>query len=525
MREHGARQSRDPEKQLSVYLFFGFLAHGYAFLNFQPSHDSLTEMISNPANWNWKIQLGRYLKPVYDMVFGYFTSFPWIDGIVALAWLSFAAYLATEMLHLSKKTHIALACGILTTNYTVIALTATYAQDLASNMLALTLAMLGSYIWQQYTERIEGLTKRTVVGYEIVIGCCLAASMALYQAFLFVYITMVLLLSILKCLEEPKLSFKKLWTADFLAAGSAGIGAILYYGGLKLSARLTGISLIENNYNSVSNAWTNTEPFLSRVKDCLCQFIVAFGAASGYTHPHLVSWLINMALCLLGVVCFFGLVADVHRKKASVVTIISAFVFSLLLPFAMDGARLLNSSVHVLMIYACWLSYVFIYVVAIRFAAVAERKWAKHLERLTAVLLCCLIFLNIQSANAFYVKKTTEQEATLSVMTRIVDKVEDLEGYEPGITPVAFIGTPAEYLQTNEAFAELSRLVGMNDASAITYEGTYKSYIAVMMKVRINLVKESVARETLGEDFIGAMPAFPAKGSIQMEKGIVVVKF
>lgn len=141
------------------------------------------------------------------------------------------------------------------------------------------------------------------------------------------------------------------------------------------------------------------------------------------------------------------------------------------------------------------------------------------------MLLCCLIFLNIQSANAFYVKKTTEQEATLSVMTRIVDKVEDLEGYEPGITPVAFIGTPAEYLQTNEAFAELSRLIGMNDASAITYEGTYKSYIAVMMKVRINLVKESAARETLGVDFIGAMPAFPAKGSIQMEKGIVVVKF
>lgn len=95
---------------------------------------------------------------------------------------------------------------------------------------------------------------------------CGIPPLRVHQAFLFVYITMVLLLSILKCLEEPKLSFKKLWTADFLAAGSAGIGAILYYGGLKLSARLTGISLIENNYNSVSNAWTNTEPFLSRVK-------------------------------------------------------------------------------------------------------------------------------------------------------------------------------------------------------------------------------------------------------------------
>ena len=88
------------------------------------------------------------------------------------------------------------------------------------------------------------------------------------QAFVFVDINKVLLLSILKCLEEPKLSFKKLWTADFLAAGSAGIGAILYYGGLRLSARLTGISLIENNYNSVSNAWTNTEPLAAHFLSC-----------------------------------------------------------------------------------------------------------------------------------------------------------------------------------------------------------------------------------------------------------------
>lgn len=95
-----------------------------------------------------------------------------------------------------------------------------------------------------------------------------ASPLRVHQAFLFVYITMVLLLSILKCLEEPKLSFKKLWTADFLAAGSAGIGAILYYGGLKLSARLTGISLIENNYNSVSNAWTNTEPLAAHFLSC-----------------------------------------------------------------------------------------------------------------------------------------------------------------------------------------------------------------------------------------------------------------
>lgn len=58
----------------------------------------------------------------------------------------------------------------------------------------------------------------------------------------------------------------------------------------------------------------------------------------------------------------------------------------------------------------------------------------------------------------------------------------------------------------------------MNDASAITYEGTYKSYIAVMMKVRINLVKESVARETLGKILLGQCRRFRQRAVSKWKK-------
>lgn len=38
-------------------------------------------------------------------------------------------------------------------------------------------------------------------------------------------------------------------------------------------------------------------------------------------------------------------------------------------------------------------------------------------------------------ANQMYLKKDLEYDATLSVMTRVVDRIEQVEGYIPGETP------------------------------------------------------------------------------------------
>ena len=98
------RINKDTLKRSFLYTFIlGFLAHGYGFLHFQPSHDSLVEAVSDATNWKCKIQAGRYLKPLYDFVFGRFTSFPWINGIAALIFLSLAAYFVVEVLELRKK--------------------------------------------------------------------------------------------------------------------------------------------------------------------------------------------------------------------------------------------------------------------------------------------------------------------------------------------------------------------------------------------------------------------------------------
>lgn len=517
------RINKDTLKRSFLYTFIlGFLAHGYGFLHFQPSHDSLVEAVSNGSYWKWKIQLGRYLKPLYDFFLGRFTSFPWVNGIVALIWLSLAVYLVAEMLEMRKKSHIAIISGILTTNVTVTATAATYTPDLGSNMLALALAMLGAYIWKECSDHGPFLKKSTVAICGMAIGVCIAASLALYQTFVFSFVTMVLVVSVLRCLQNPEYPLKKLWISDFLAAGAAIIGGILYYIGLKMVTSVTGVSIAQDDYNSLSNAWSSTESIKDRVADCWEMFKTAFAEMPGYVYPSQLPRLINLLLLLVVSVCLVGSVIRLSKKKHPAARILSLVAFAALLPFSMNGVRLLNPFVHVLMVYSYWLAYVFVFCVAVTFVESRKSKW---MERLTAALLCGILLINIQTANASYVKKTMEQETTLSLMTRVIDRVESLEGYEAGYTPVLFVGMPYNYLNSFAPFDEIETLTGLMGSTAITYPRGYSQYFQMIMRVNVNVVDNVTDYGMDAEAVCKDMPNFPAKDSVQMKNGVVIVKF
>ena len=520
------RIHKDTLKSSFLYTFLlGLLAHGYAFLQFQPSHDSLAEAVSDAVNWKCKIQAGRFLKPVYDFVFGRFTSFPWINGIMALVFLALAGYFVAEMLDLRKKGQLALVCGILATNVTVTSISATYTQDLGADMCALALAMLGGFLWKEFTGAGPGVGKRAAVLCFAAIAVCLAASMALYQAFAFSFVTMVMVVSIKRCLEYPKMSLKKIWAADFFGAGAAILGGFMYFAGLKAVTWVTGVSLRQNNYNSVSNVWTNREPVGERLVGCLEQLWQAFGEMPGYVYPAAVPRFLNLLLVAVAGLCLVAGILRLSKKDHPAASIGTLLVFTALLPFAMSGVRLLNTMVHLLMVYSYWLAYVFVFGLAIGPSGTGKRTLFKWTERLTAALLCGIVLMNIQTANAGYVKKSTEREATLSVMTRVVERMETLEGYEAGFTPVVFMGTPADYLDPFEPFEDIESIVGLNASSSVTYLRAYSMYFRMVMRVDVNIVYDlsdfGLDEETCGK----TMPSFPAKDSVQMVNGIVIVKF
>ena len=146
-------------------------------------------------------------------------------------------------------------------------------------------------------------------------------------------------------------------------------------------------------------------------------------------------------------------------------------------------------------------------------------------KRITCVLLCCFIFINIQTANAGYVKKSTEQQSTLSVITRVIDKIETTDGYRAGETPVAFIGVPGNYTQEYEEFSNFSKSTGLGSHNAITFYDYYEPYFDIILKADINIADSETADEITLTDEAKAMPVFPAEGSVKVIDGTVVVKF
>ncbi len=508
----------DNEKLKYSFLYtfiIGFTAHGYAYANFQPNHDSLAEAIGNSGYLTWKIQLGRYLKVLYDFIFGKFNCLTWSNGIITLVWTSISVYLICKMFHFDKKFHIVMVSGILTTNITVIALTATYAPDLGSDACALLLSVLGTYIWERYTNLSNKTVKYSFV-YGLIIGLCLASSLALYQAFICVFVSLVLMILIIRCLNV--FGIKDIWKSCFYAANTLVAGGGIYYLGLKLVYYITGVSIVEGKYNSISNAWQNSEPIKDRLVNCLKQFVSAFLNSTAYVSSTIVIRIVNYFVIIIFLLCLLLVLTKLLKEK-QIYYVLTIIFFCILLPFAMNGMRLLNQSVHQLMIYAFWLSYVFAYYLSVNILK------SKSINIVNSILLSYIILMNIQTANVCYVKKTTESEATLSLMTRVIERIESLDGYKEGETPVVFVGSPNKYLKSFSPFDEISTITGMGDNSPISYLDTYKMYINMIMKIPMDISDSSEVSEIIDPESIAGMESYPSKGSAKIIGGVVVVKF
>lgn len=127
-------------------------------------------------------------------------------------------------------------------------------------------------------------------------------------------------------------------------------------------------------------------------------------------------------------------------------------------------------------------------------------------------------------ANQIYLKKDLEYDTTLSVMTRVVDRIEQVEGYIPGETPVKFLGDiqRSKLAMTRPAFAHLDSLTGTEENYAITYGDTFWMYLEDVMGYPIKRFRETKNEEQ--ERVTDDMPCFPDKDSVQMVDGVVFVK-
>lgn len=507
------RSWENNQKLLKYSVLFVFLiglaAHAYGFLNFMIGHDSLNEFYAGQGADTWKIQLGRVLVPLYRSILRGPLPVGWMIGLTALLWVGLAVFIVSKMFGIRSIPLVALTGAVFVTNITVTAQTATYLYELDVNMFALLLAVSAAYMWQR------GGVRHWLLGIVFAAG-----TLGFYQSYLAVTITLIMLKCILELLNGET-------CVNVIKKGLSGIGMLLV-GGIaylllvKAVCAATGVALAEGNYNSMTNIFDNSVGSL--LKQIGYTYIYWFGK---FLQP--VSSLNKTLMVIVNVLLMFFAVGKVLstiiKKKMKVPETLLLLLLGGLLPLGMNISCWLNGGrVHHLMIYAFCLVYFLVILLVQDEKQNSEAKQIHRIwpERAALLLLAIVVWNNVGIANEAYLKRDLMQQSTHSTMTRVLDRIEQQEGYIPGVTCVAFIGQPQ--MEDMPGFEECSRLVGLTGNSQITYYSNYRNYFRYILNEPLNLCSEADCAQLLEQQEVKEMPVFPQNGCVRTVGDVIVVK-
>ena len=504
-------------KKIALYtLIFMVLLHGYRYVSLGFSHDSLA--FAWQPDLEWQISLGRYMQPFYWWIIRGRIAAPFIVGVLSYGYMVGSVYGVASLLDLKAKTTLFLLAGLMCGSLAFIALDATYSHTADVYMLALMLNIAAAWLCLRGRRRVPSVLAAAVL---------LVISTGLYQAYLQVFTALTMVWALLRLLKTDDRAIPEAVARCAQSFLALMLAMALFFVGYYVVMAVTGVEAVSKANSIGGMKVLSGAALVDMVKTTWKMPLRQLGRLQGRIAP--------LARMLTAVVLMTGAAATIftaRRSRVSAWQALGMAVLVLLLPFGMNWICLFCSgAVHDLMRYA--------YIVPLLAALAAnERAWnlaladeGKQIGKKTRAAACVLplavltlLFDRGIYANQMYLKKDLEYDATLSVMTRVVDRIEQVEGYIPGETPVEFLGDiqRSQLAMTRPAFAHLGSLTGTEENYAITYGDTFWMYLEDVMGYPIKRFRETKNEEQ--ERVTDDMPCFPDKDSVQMVDGVVFVK-
>ena len=468
---------------LTAIFFFG--AHLYRFCTLGFSHDSL--LLDQSQDTASQLALGRFMQPLYWQIRGDIVV-PFLIGLLAYAFLALSIVLMVSLLRIRSTLSIALACMVLSVNATVSIGNATYISWADVYMLALLLSTLSVYLFCRF--RFGFLASPFL----------LCASLGLYQSYLQTAILLYLMVLVHKVLD--KTSVRSVFCAGVAMVAQLLAGLLLYAFIFPWVLAHTGVGMA-TTYNGLSRVGDYTGiSILSLVKEA---YLYPFQEMlAPQTHLPSLARLLYILLFAVTAIMLALLVRS-HALSAS-----SLGMIVLLLAFMPLGANITyvisKSMVHVLMCYSFFLFFLFPISLAERLQA-GPFTSARTMRAILTVAFSTLYLCNVVFANQLYLRRDLEMQSTLSLMSRIIDRIEQTDGYVPGETPVAFIGS------LNSTYT-----------ASISYEAGYSWYLSQILGSPIPMIsQQELAQTPIWQDTL-AVPIFPEDGCCQMIDGTLVIR-
>lgn len=164
------------------------LAHGFAFTNLFPNHDST--VVALDAQWTMYV-LGRWAQNIYFPLIRGKIAAPWLIGIFSTVYIAISGYCIASLLRLRNNAAM-LMTGLLACCATVTAMLATYNLWTDAHLMGMVLACLGVFCMEK-AKPIPGFCVAAV----LFCGC-----LAFYQAYIQFALGLFLLVLVRKALED-----------------------------------------------------------------------------------------------------------------------------------------------------------------------------------------------------------------------------------------------------------------------------------------------------------------------------------
>ena len=497
-------------KKVLIYTFiFGIIAHGFMYFNSAFTHDSLYGIVGIPEIDEMNISIGRFMIPLYLKLRGYVAS-PALIGFLGLAFIAFSSYLIIDILGFKNKVAIIIICGILVVNYSVTVTNATYINDSDPYYLSLLLSVLGLYLIKKSGNKLKWLGILPLV---ICIG--------LYQAYFQVPVFLLMIMALLQVVKGE--NTREVIKENLIIIAYLFTSVVVYYIMYKASLAITGIA-VGKGYNAIPELSKYFE--IDTIVNYFRYMLSVEGRwFLGKNHHHAqIVLIINI---LFAVMAIASIVYLSKKNRISRNSIILLIVIVLLMPVGINFIGFLSEMYeHEVMTYSFFLFYPLVFILLEEANNVADKKIVFNISGV--VTLLCSLFLLLSSvtySNEMYLEKELIVTSTNSLMTRVIDRIEQTEGYELGKTPVVFIGSPVSSNFNFYRSGFLNTAEATNVYHSITYYQTYEAYFNEYLGYPINLLTIVDEYEYAEYEEVKAMPNFPAKGSVAFVGDTLVVKF
>lgn len=485
-------------------LSLGLLIHLPAMLSDIPNHDGLSSMYFDQN----MITSGRWFLMVACGASSFFTL-PWIIGLLGILYLACTAVALVELLEVKNPFVIAFISGLLVA-FPVLASTFAYVFTLDGYMLALFLAVLAVLLTKKYP---RGFLWGAV---------CLAFSMGIYQAYVSFAIILCIYCIVILFIEESNWKKRIQTIAKYLLMGVAGV--VLYYVILQVLLWLQGKQLADyQGISGMSGAAAQTG-ILDTLVTVYKDFLV-FTVKGNVFFNNLFSGLSMLVLVFMTLVVTVTMFFQRKWwKKPGFFVIIGMLVIGL--PIATNMILLISPHVtyHLLMRYQWVLYPILLSAFVSRYGK--ECKCSVLLEWGTVLSVFVLVFNYAVTDHIGYSNLQKRYEKTYAYCVRLLDRIEQAEGYYQGI-PIAIMGVVGyeEFPTTDITEAVTGNMIGLSGDILLYTADNYEAFMKNYLGATLNFLDvETVGEIYLNDEEYIAMDSFPGANSVKVVNGILYVK-